>query len=68
MTTASIRGSGSTSEPRLARYDSQRLVDLFAESLRSEVDLPAIRDGMFATAATAVRPAHGAVWQRGGGA
>jgi hypothetical protein len=45
-----------------ARYDSQRLVDLFAESLRSEVDLPAIRDGMFATAATAVRPARGAVW------
>ena len=51
-----------------ARYDSQRLVDTFAERLRNEVDLPAIREGMLATAATAVRPEHGAVWLRGGGA
>jgi hypothetical protein len=49
-----------------ARYDSQRLVDAFAESLRNEVDLRAIRDGMLATVAGAVRPEHGAVWLRGG--
>ncbi len=51
-----------------ARYDGQRLVDAYAESLRNEVDLGAIRDGMLATAATAVRPEHGAVWLRGSGA
>jgi MFS family permease len=51
-----------------ARYDSQRLVDTFAENLRSEVDLGAIRGGMLATAATAVRPEHGAIWLRGDGA
>jgi MFS family permease len=51
-----------------ARYDGQRLVDAYAESLRNEVDLGAIRDGMLATAATAVRPEHGAIWLRGGGA
>ena len=48
------------------RYDGLRLVDAYTESLRNEVDLGAIRNGMLATVATAVRPQHGAVWLRGG--
>ncbi len=51
-----------------ARVDSQRLVDVFAERLRDEVDLGEVRIALLTTATSAVRPEHGSVWLRGGGA
>jgi hypothetical protein len=50
------------------RYDGQRVVDTFAERLRDEVDLGEVRSGLLSAASAAVRPEHGAVWLRGGGA
>jgi hypothetical protein len=47
-----------------ARYDGQRMVDAFAEHLRSEVDLGILRSSLSATATRAVRPASAVVWLR----
>ncbi len=49
-----------------ARYDGQRTVDAFAERLRNEVDLAALRSSLAATANDAVRPGRSRVWLRGG--
>ena len=45
-----------------ARYDGQRVVDAFAERLRSDVDLASLRSSLAATADQAVRPASTSVW------
>ena len=45
-----------------ARYDGQRTVDVFAEGLRSEVDLATLRTSLATTADEAVRPVSAAVW------
>ena len=45
-----------------ARYDGQRTVDAFAERLRTEVDLPTLRESLAVTAGEAVRPATAGVW------
>lgn len=47
-----------------ARYDAQRTVDAFAEEVRNDVDLAALRSALRATADDAVRPASTAVWLR----
>lgn len=49
-----------------ARYDAQHTVDTFAEKLRDEVDLSALRAALVATADDAVRPTSAAVWLRSG--
>ena len=45
-----------------ARYDGQRTVDAFAERLRTEVDLPTLRESLATTADEAVRPSTATVW------
>jgi hypothetical protein len=45
-----------------ARYDGQRTVDVFAEQLRSDVDLGSLRSSLAATADHAVRPTSATVW------
>lgn len=47
-----------------ARYDAQRLVDVFGERLRYDVDLGALRIALSATATDAVRPTSSTVWLR----
>jgi hypothetical protein len=50
-----------------ARYDGQRTVDAFAGRLRTEVDLPTLREALAATADEAVRPSTAIVWLAKGG-
>jgi hypothetical protein len=47
-----------------ARYDAQRTADRFAEGVRNEVDLGALRMGLIAVAMEAVRPGGAGVWLR----
>ena len=47
-----------------ARYDGQRIVDTFAQRLRSDVDLGSLRASLAATADDAVRPATTVLWLR----
>jgi hypothetical protein len=46
------------------RYDSSRTVDAFAEQLRDEVDLDAVRTHLLATVRQTMAPAHASVWLR----
>ena len=50
-----------------ARYDSQRTVDAFAERIRHDVDLGALRSALLAPAGGAVRPASAVLWLRAAG-
>lgn len=50
-----------------ARYDAQRTVVAFAEEIRHDVDLGALRTALLAATHEAVRPAGTALWLRGGG-
>jgi hypothetical protein len=47
-----------------ARYDAERTADRFAEDVRNEVDLGALRTGLVAVAIEAVRPGGAGVWLR----
>jgi hypothetical protein len=47
-----------------SRVDAERTVDAFAEEVRNDVDLAALRSALRATADDAVRPASTAVWLR----
>jgi hypothetical protein len=49
-----------------ARYDAQRTADRFAERVRSEVDLLAVRAGLATVAIETVRPTGAWVWLRSG--
>jgi hypothetical protein len=49
-----------------ARYDAQRTTERFAEQLRHEVDLVAVRAGLTAVASEVVRPIGATVWLRSG--
>jgi hypothetical protein len=49
-----------------ARYDAQRTAEGFAERIRNEVDLVAVRGGLTAVATEAVRPVGASVWLRAG--
>ena len=48
-----------------ARYNGRRIVELFADQLRNEVDLAKLRSALLATADRAVRPVGAEVWLRG---
>jgi divalent metal cation (Fe/Co/Zn/Cd) transporter len=47
-----------------SRYDGQRLLAVFGERLRDEVDLPTIRSEVLATVDAAVRPSGAGLWLR----
>jgi hypothetical protein len=49
-----------------ARYDAQRTVDAFAEEVRNDVDLGALRSALLRKADEAVRPVMASVWLRDG--
>jgi hypothetical protein len=47
-----------------SRYDAARTIDAFAEQLRDEVDLEAVRAHLLATVGHTVAPVHASVWLR----
>jgi hypothetical protein len=47
-----------------SRYDASRTVDAFAEQLRDEVDLNAVRAHLLATVGQTMAPTHASVWLR----
>jgi len=47
-----------------SRYDAERSVAAFAERLRDEVDVEALRAEILATVTRAVEPASVGLWQR----
>jgi hypothetical protein len=48
------------------RYDAARTVDAFAEGLRDEVDLDAVRAHLLGAVGQTVSPAHASLWLREG--
>jgi len=51
-----------------SRYSAARTLDAFAEQLRDEVDLDALRGDLIAAVERTMAPAHASVWLRSGGA
>jgi hypothetical protein len=47
-----------------SRYDTARMLDGFAEQLRDEVDLDALRADLLAAVSRAMAPAHSSLWLR----
>ena len=47
-----------------SRYDAGRTIDAFAEQLRDEVDLEAVRVHLLGAVAQTMSPAHASVWLR----
>jgi hypothetical protein len=46
------------------RYDAARTVDAFAEGLRDEVDIDAVRAHLLGAVGQTVSPAHASLWLR----
>lgn len=48
-----------------SRYNAARMLDAFADRLRDEVDLDALRGGLLSAVERTMAPAHASVWLRG---
>jgi hypothetical protein len=51
-----------------SRYSAARTLEAFAEQLRDEVDLDALRDDLLGAVERSMAPAHASVWLRSGAA
>jgi hypothetical protein len=49
-----------------SRYDTARTLDLFADRLRDEVDLDALREDLLTSVRATMAPAHTSLWLRDG--
>jgi hypothetical protein len=50
-----------------SRYNTARMLDGFADQLRDEVDLDALRADLIGAVSRTMGPAHASLWLRGGG-
>ena len=47
-----------------SRYSASRTIDVFADQLRDEVDLAAVRANLLSTVSATMAPAHASLWLR----
>jgi hypothetical protein len=47
-----------------SRYSASRTIDVFADQLRDEVDLAAVRANLLSTVSATMAPAHVSLWLR----